>query len=50
MALNKALPAHKSQVNTAFADNTQLMYLHAGSLLNNLRLRYKEDKIYVRDD
>jgi myosin-6 len=30
-------------------DNCALMYLNEGNLLNNLRLRYKKDAIYVRD-
>ncbi len=30
------------------ADMTQLTSLHEGSLIHNLRLRYKEDKIYVK--
>lgn len=51
MPLEKALPAHRNQdlKGVDYNDNTQLMFLHAASLLNNLRLRYQKDLIYVKE-
>jgi len=48
-ALKSILPAHSGQdlSDTNFNDNTQLIYLHAASLLKNLRLRYDKNIIYV---
>lgn len=34
-------------INQDYDDNCSLMYLNEGSLLNNLRLRYEKDQIYV---
>jgi len=48
--LDKILPAHRGQdtSDSHFNDNTQLIYLHAASLLRNLKLRYEKSLIYVR--
>jgi len=48
--LSKVLPAHRGQDlgNSHFNDNTQLIYLHAASLLKNLKLRYDANIIYVK--
>lgn len=47
--LDKVLPAHAEQdlKGVSYDDVTQLMYLHAASLLSNLKLRYMKDKIYT---
>ena len=36
-------------INQDYDDNCSLMYLNEGSLLNNLRIRYDKDLIYVCD-
>lgn len=48
-SLEQVLPAHRGQDTSInhFHDNTQLIYLHAASLLRNLKLRYEANLIYT---
>ncbi|XP_020900789.1 unconventional myosin-VI [Exaiptasia diaphana] len=43
---NRIFPAERDQ-NKDVEDNCALMFLNEGTLLNNLRIRYKKDKIYT---
>jgi len=43
---NATFPAEKED-NKAVDDNCALMYLNEATLLNNVRLKYKQDQIYV---
>jgi len=48
--LDKTFPAHRHNDTSGvhYADNTQMVYLHPASLLNNLRVRFFKNEIYVR--
>ena len=47
--LDKTFPAHRQNDTTGvhYSDNTSMVYLHAASLLNNLRVRFFKNEIYV---
>ena len=50
-AFNQTFPAEKQQLHQSqkdVDDNCALMYLNEATLLNNIRIRYDKDKIYVR--
>ncbi|CAG01456.1 unnamed protein product [Tetraodon nigroviridis] len=44
--INQVFPA-EDDVNKHVEDNCSLMYLNEATLLNNIRVRYSKDKIYV---
>uniref|UniRef100_A0A673L0N5 Unconventional myosin-VI n=1 Tax=Sinocyclocheilus rhinocerous TaxID=307959 RepID=A0A673L0N5_9TELE len=45
--VNQVFPA-EDDVNKHVEDNCSLMYLNEATLLNNVRVRYSKDKIYVK--
>ena len=48
--LDKTFPAHRQNDTSGvhYSDNTSMVYLHPASLLNNLRVRFLKNEIYVR--